>query len=228
MSKHILLTIDDSFTSASRDLLEYLTGSNMGAVIFCTANTLGDAETQRIAIDFIRQGYILGNHTFSHPVFTVGMPVSEQHRQILLAEKIIDDLYERSGVPRRFKIFRFPGGVSKIPAEKFLTDQRFISPYHLRRGYWKWDADLADAVPSNPHRTTERLDSCLREVASYKRTHAILLSHDRPYNMEVGLFEQMRIAAQKMELSFMTNAEIHEFMSLHQRRHNEFHKDSND
>lgn len=62
-----------------------------------------------MAIRAIRNGFILGNHAYNHPYFS-DLEIDECFAQIRRTDEIIEALYERAGVQRPMKSFRFPYG----------------------------------------------------------------------------------------------------------------------
>ncbi len=63
--KKIYLTIDEFPSEDGLDKLNYLEEKDMPAILFCR----GDALEKRLeyAVKAVKKGFILGNHTYSHP-----------------------------------------------------------------------------------------------------------------------------------------------------------------
>lgn len=57
----------------------------------------------------IQQGCLLGNHSYSHPLFSRIRP-AQWREEIVRTEHLIDEAYRRAGKPRPVKVFRFPFG----------------------------------------------------------------------------------------------------------------------
>jgi peptidoglycan/xylan/chitin deacetylase (PgdA/CDA1 family) len=76
-------------------------------VWFCQGNHLQLRADS--VIDAIRSGHIIGNHAVSHPHFG-DITIEQGIAEIRETDAIIDDLYQRAGVKRLHKFFRFPFG----------------------------------------------------------------------------------------------------------------------
>lgn len=79
----------------------------------------------------IQQGALLGNHSYSHPLFSRITP-AQWREEIARTEALIDEAYRRAGQPRPVKVFRFPFGDRGAgrnalkqykPAEQAVVDQ---------------------------------------------------------------------------------------------------------
>lgn len=101
------LTIDDGPTTDTINKLNFFNNNQIKAVWFCLGKNL--EQHSDIAIRLIRHGHIIGNHSYSHPFFSQ-ITYDECRNEIVQTERIINDLYEKSGVSRTTKIFRFPYG----------------------------------------------------------------------------------------------------------------------
>ncbi len=101
------LTIDDAPTKDLPEKLEFLQANNIPAVLFCQGNYLD--ERPQVAIDAIRNGFIVANHSYDHPHFS-DISLEVAFDQIRRTDAIIDRLYEQAATPRPAKYFRFPYG----------------------------------------------------------------------------------------------------------------------
>lgn len=108
MSRKIAyLTIDDSPTKDFSQKLDYLIEKSIPAVWFCIGENLYRYPER--AIDAIQQGYIIGNHSYSHPHFS-NLSLDAAFEEIRRTDVIIDELYAQAGTQRPAKFFRFPYG----------------------------------------------------------------------------------------------------------------------
>jgi peptidoglycan-N-acetylglucosamine deacetylase len=87
--------------------VDYLYGKGIPAVWFCQ----GDYLEQRpdFALQAIRKGFLLGNHSFDHPHFS-NLEQSECFEQIERTDRIIEKLYQKVRIRNHPKYFRFPYG----------------------------------------------------------------------------------------------------------------------
>src|SRR5262245_50027868 len=106
-AKIAYLTIDDSPTKDFIPKLEYLITKRIPAVWFCEGARLEQYPDSVIIA--IKAGYIIGNHSYSHPSFST-ISLETAFAEIDRTHRIIEDLYARAGVKRPAKFFRFPYG----------------------------------------------------------------------------------------------------------------------
>ena len=104
-SKHAILTIDDSPSIHMGDRVEFLESHSIPAVWFCRGDYL--EERPEAAIHALRNGSILGNHSYDHAYFSK-LTLTQAFEQIDRTDRIIEELHLRAGVERRVKCFRFP------------------------------------------------------------------------------------------------------------------------
>ncbi|MCB9964835.1 MAG: polysaccharide deacetylase family protein [Rhodospirillales bacterium] len=112
--KQAYLTIDDSPTKHTKDLVNWLNARDIPAVFFCIGGAYEDLGLPCEGIEqrpddilhAIERGYIIGNHTYSHPRFS-NLTLEDMKSEVLKNEQIIDHLYRRAGKSRPVKLFRF-------------------------------------------------------------------------------------------------------------------------
>ncbi|MBN2005875.1 MAG: polysaccharide deacetylase family protein [Anaerolineae bacterium] len=103
--KRAYLTIDDAPSRDFMPKMEYLHRRNIPAIFFCEGKRIrGNEEALQAAI---QRGFLLGNHSYSHPHFS-DLPVEECQQEILKTDELMDSLYRSAGVERPAKYFRFP------------------------------------------------------------------------------------------------------------------------
>jgi len=105
--KTAYLTIDDSPTSGFRDKMSYLKEKNIPAVFFCIGQLMEQRPDE--IIDCIQQGFIIANHSYTHPAFSK-ISLEQAKEEIEKTDRIIEELYQTSGIKRPAKWFRFPYG----------------------------------------------------------------------------------------------------------------------
>lgn len=128
MSK-ILLTIDDIPQRVTVPMVDYLKENGIPAIFFAVGDNL--AQYPEIAEYVLKQGYLIGNHSFTHPGFS-DLPVEGGMAEILQTEKLLDQLYEEAGIERIHRFFRFPyidkGGENREFYQNFLKMRGFKKP----------------------------------------------------------------------------------------------------
>ncbi len=119
--KRAILTLDDSPSTRTRDLVDFLYKNDIPALLFVRGARM--AENPDPILYALEKGLALGNHTYNHK------RASEAGFDAFVAdiektEALIEDAYARTGLVRPGKYFRFP---------------------HLDRGCGAWVVDF-DAV----------------------------------------------------------------------------------
>lgn len=176
------LTIDDSPTADFRNKVKHLVSKEIPAIFFCRGDRL--VERSEDAIFAIKQGFILGNHSYDHPQFSE-IPLKECFNQIKQTDEILERIYEEAGVKRPGKLFRFPYGDkgSGLDAEHGWPDDKDtrlfmqgIQNYLKRLGYaqpifenisYKWFNDAGLAKDFDVYWTYYSRDC---EVAEYRES----------------------------------------------------------
>ncbi len=107
MTKTAYLTIDDAPSTDFLNKLDFLEQRGIKAVWFCQGNYL---ERRPDAIlEAIRAGHIIANHTYTHPHCSE-LTLDQVFAEIRACDAVLDELYQRAGLPRRQRYFRFPYG----------------------------------------------------------------------------------------------------------------------
>lgn len=107
MTTTAYLTVDDAPSARLSELLDVLEGVGVPAVLFCEGAKL--ERRPEAAVDAVERGFHLGNHSYSHPYFSdVGL--SRARAEVRRTDRLLDAVYERAGVERPTRAFRFPYG----------------------------------------------------------------------------------------------------------------------
>jgi peptidoglycan/xylan/chitin deacetylase (PgdA/CDA1 family) len=103
--KRAYLTIDDAPSKDFTGKMEYLYQQGIPAIFFCVGESMqrNQAETRSA----IKHGFLIGNHSFSHPFFS-DLSLEDCQREILQTDELIEQIYNSAGVARPAKYFRFP------------------------------------------------------------------------------------------------------------------------
>ncbi len=148
------LTIDDSPSSNTVALVDFLTERNIPALLFVRGALL---EQNPRPIEYaIQKGLVIGNHSYAHKPAGEMTP-QEWADDLELCDHLIEAAYRRVGVERQAKYYRFPyidrgdgkkieqiDGSSIVENEKtqllqdYLHEQHFYQPFKkMPRGYPK-------------------------------------------------------------------------------------------
>ena len=125
-----ILTIDDIASKNTPAIVDYLKGKGIRAIMFAEG-----ARVERFyeeALYAVKNGMIVGNHSYSHPAFS-SILVEDAIEEIEKCEQVLDKLYADAGVERRFRPFRFPYG------DKGAEKKEALQRYLIERGFHKVD-----------------------------------------------------------------------------------------
>jgi peptidoglycan/xylan/chitin deacetylase (PgdA/CDA1 family) len=101
------LTIDDAPSIDFKTKVDFLLSKRIPAIFFCKGKLLEERPDD--AVYAIKRGFVIGNHTYTHP-HASKLSNEEEFKEIERMDKLIDEVYKKSGVKRQIKIFRFPYG----------------------------------------------------------------------------------------------------------------------
>ncbi|MBR0219889.1 MAG: polysaccharide deacetylase family protein [Clostridia bacterium] len=135
-----ILTIDDFPSKNTPVLVDYLNEKGIQAVFFAVGQDLERYEQQ--AVYALQHGMAVGNHSFSHPHFSE-LSLKESIAEIERCERALDGLYQKAGVARRFRPFRFPygdkGGENRAAIQQYLKEHGFdkVKDAQIPWPWWK-------------------------------------------------------------------------------------------
>lgn len=104
--KKLYLTIDDSPSPYTNQLVDYLVSRNIPAILFVRGDMMAQHGTASIT-RAIEKGFLIGNHSYAHER-TSDIGFDEQVRQIEVTQKLIDRAHHDAGVSNYARYFRFP------------------------------------------------------------------------------------------------------------------------
>lgn len=103
--KKAYLTIDDAPSEDFKDKVDFLYRKNIPAIFFCIGENL--LKYKDVVIYAIKKGFVIGNHSYSHRYFS-DLSIDDCKSEIQKTDEIIDELYKKSGIKRKIKLFKFP------------------------------------------------------------------------------------------------------------------------
>jgi len=121
-----VLTIDDISSKNTPQIVDYLVENGIKAVMFGWGENM--EKLPKEAEYALKKGMIVGNHSYTHPHFSE-LSFEECVEEIEKCEAVLDKLYERVGVERKYRPFRFPygdkGGENKETLQKYFKEKGF-------------------------------------------------------------------------------------------------------
>lgn len=135
-----LLTIDDFSSKNTPAIVDYLKEKGIKIIFFAEGRKVEQFYEE--AMYALKNGMIVGNHSYSHPAFS-SLTMEEAIAEIEKCEEILDKLYADCGVERVCRPFRFPygdkGGVNKEAIQKYLKEKGFhkVDDTKLDYPWWK-------------------------------------------------------------------------------------------
>jgi peptidoglycan/xylan/chitin deacetylase (PgdA/CDA1 family) len=105
MTHTAYLTIDDSPSTITDELIDFLSENEIPALIFARGDLL-EANPKPL-IKAIEKGFILGNHLYSHQRSSL-LSIEQIKEEITKTEALINNAYTQAGRIRTLKTIRFP------------------------------------------------------------------------------------------------------------------------
>jgi len=157
--KIIYLTIDDCPSRDCKAKIDFLLKNKIPAILFCIGKRM-ERHPEDI-VYAIKNGFIIGNHSYRHPHFPV-VNLARVEREIALTDIIINNLHKKAKVKRKIKIFRFPygergfklhnGAIQKILKKYGYKQPKFKNinyPFFKKLGFDKsrdifWTYDISE------------------------------------------------------------------------------------
>ena len=138
--KHAVLTIDDIGSKNTPAIVDYLCEKKIPAIMFAWGQRV--EEYYENALYAVKNGIIVGNHSYSHPFFSK-LTMEEAIAEIEKNEAILDKLYQDAGVERVYHPFRFPygdkGGENKDALQEYFRMHGFhkVKDTQISYAFWK-------------------------------------------------------------------------------------------
>lgn len=144
--REAVLTIDDSPSRITGEILEYLRSKDIACIFFCVGNQLVEfPETSDLILG---SGFTIGNHSLTHPRFSE-LTLPECEHEIAETERIIEAAHARNRIERRHRHFRFPygdkGGDHRDRIQEILARHDFTGVRNLSITYPWYSAHSLDA-----------------------------------------------------------------------------------
>lgn len=134
-----LLTIDDVSSANTPAIVDYLCEKNIKAVMFMVGQWAEDHPDELVYA--LKHGMIVGNHSYTHPHFSE-ISFEEAKCEIEKNEVVLNSFYQKAGIERQYRPFRFPygdkGGSNKDKLQQYLRENGFDKIDDTGLGYPWW------------------------------------------------------------------------------------------
>lgn len=144
----VYLTIDDAPSRYLSQKIDFLKKHQIPAVLFCRGSFI--PKYQKQIVYAIQNGFLIGNHSYSHPYFSK-ISFDQCRTEILKTEELIESCYEVAEQKRPVKVIRLPfgdrGEHHSEAIQQFLQKEGFKAfdfGLETHDGYidtpWTWDS----------------------------------------------------------------------------------------
>ena len=136
----VLFTIDDVSSRNTPAIVDALCERGITAIMFAVGMNVERYWEE--AIYAIRNGMIVGNHSYSHENFSE-ITLEDAIAEIEKCEAVLDRLYQAAGVERVYRPFRFPygdkGGENRVALQQYLKEHGFdkVDDRHIPYAWWR-------------------------------------------------------------------------------------------
>lgn len=141
-----VLTIDDISSKNTPAIVDYLNEKGISAILFAIGQNVERYYEETIYA--VKNGMIIGNHSYSHPAFS-SLSTEECIEEIERCETILNKLYLDAGMERKYRPFRFPygdkGGINKDSLQRYLKKQGFHKVIDTQITYLWWKENSLDS-----------------------------------------------------------------------------------
>ena len=164
--KRVYLSIDDSPSIDFEKNVKYLLNHKIPAIFFCIGNLM---EKHWDALKYaVQNGYIIGNHSFSHPNFSE-ISLDQAKKEIRKTDLLIEKLHQECAIDVFNKYFRFPYG--DIGDGKFgATFMKFEEARTIRLGRLKkLQRSILMLSPMNRHVEESKEKDMLKNSRAIER-----------------------------------------------------------
>lgn len=123
--KKIFMTVDDAPSKHLKLKVDFFIKHSIPAVFFCRGEFI--EENAASLVYAIQQGFMIGNHSYSHPYFST-ISLQQCFDEIIRTDVLIDKCYAQAGIKRPHKVMRFPFGDRGAGA--YFAEPRTAEAFH--------------------------------------------------------------------------------------------------
>lgn len=185
-----ILTIDDMASENTPKIVDYLKQKGIKPILFAVGGNVERYYDE--AVYAVKNGMIVGNHSYSHPAFS-SLSLHDCIDEIEKCERVLDRLYRDSGVERIYRPFRFPygdkGGEKKDALQSYLRENGFHKVADTQIPYPWWKENRLDA-DIDTFWTFDFEEYVIRPGSGYTKDFVWNKMHDEHPNSGAVLFAE--------------------------------------
>lgn len=183
----VLLTIDDAPDGHTLEMAETLQALEANAIFFVNGHFLETDEQKEVIKKIYDMGFMIGNHTYSHPLLP-DLSEEEQREEIIKVSDMVEEI-----IGERPKFFRAPHGENTDFTKELAKEEGMVLMN------WSYGYDYFEPYMDKDKLTTAMITGEGPEVGvsySLLKPGANLLMHDREWtaaalhDIVVGLRDQ--------------------------------------
>ncbi len=168
----VLLTIDDAPDGYALDMAKTLQALDANAIFFVNGHFLETDEEKEILKEIYDMGFMIGNHTYSHPLLP-DLTEEEQKEEIVKVSDMVEEI-----IGERPKFFRAPHGENTDYTKELAKEEGMVLMN------WSYGYDYFEPYMDKEKITTAMITGEGPEVGvsySLLKPGANLLMHDREW-----------------------------------------------
>lgn len=116
----VLLTIDDAPDKYALEMAKTLKSLDVNAIFFVNGHFLDTLEEEEVLKQIHEMGFLIGNHTYSHPVIP-DIPEDEQYEEIVSLSDRVEEI-----IGERPKFFRAPHGMNSDYSKEVVEEDGMV------------------------------------------------------------------------------------------------------
>lgn len=182
---NIALTFDDGPSTYTLQVLDLLQKHNFKATFFCIGNQI--QKHPEIALEILKQGHSIGNHTLTHTSKMGFLPYKEIKKEICENTRIIESVLKVTP-----QWFRPPFGVTNPTIAKVIKEEKLTCI--------GWNIRSLDTVSKSSEEIVHRVKRKLKP-------NGIILMHDTS-QISVNALEQLLLEIKKQQFTVVPLQEL--------------------
>lgn len=183
-----ILTIDDFPSKNTPAIVDYLNEKKIKAIFFAIGRNIERYYEE--AAYAVKNGMIVGNHSYSHPAFS-SLPMAACIQEIESCERVLDKLYQDIGAKRTVRPFRFPygdkGGENKAALQRYFRENGFHKVDDTQITYPWWQENGLD-TDIDTFWTFDFMEYKIRPDSGFTRESVWERMHDANPELGAALF----------------------------------------